>query len=305
MKTKTWELLSDPWSLTKLEEDKVSVKTSNSVSTLNYTLDSLDFLARDHEIRQRIKEKWLEAYQKNPKLTPGLKYRLDSDPKLIFSSPELRREREKYGEPDPIEGLNLILGITDYGVFVATNSAAKENHDFAKYLMENGRKFYNNEFAYFASPIGNCAIVESSDNKIALIKRADGMHEYPGFYDTPGGHANPSKHSSDSKGQFDAIKDEVSEEIKIPRESIEEAYLIGIMVNLENFRKPDLLFYLKTGLSSEKMDPNEEVSRLEKLTRDELFENWRKGTYNIVPPSEALLFSYFSLQKNYDLSFVK
>jgi 8-oxo-dGTP pyrophosphatase MutT (NUDIX family) len=241
----------------------------------------------------------LEASQKNPKLRPGLKYRLDSKPKII----DLNISGHFRENDNTV--LSLDLGIIDYGLFAATNSAARENPEFAKYLMEQGKKFYDNEFAYFASPVGNCAVVESLDNKIALIKKADEMHEYPGFYDTPGGHANPLKHSFDSKGQFDAIKDEVSEEIKIPRESIEEAYLIGITVNLENFRKPDLLFYLRTGLPSSRMDPNEEVSRLEKLAKDELFENWKKGSYNIVPPSEALLFCYFSLEKGYDLSFVK
>jgi len=298
-----WGLLISPWDFGKLDQNHVHVKPT-SVSLLNYTLDSLDILTRDYEIRQKIKEKWSEALAKNPRLKPGLKYKFVSDPKPILSSPAVGRIRERYGKPDPIEGLTLDLGITDYGVFVATNSAAKEDHEFAEYLMGKGMEFYNDEFAYFASPIGNCAIVESSDGKIALIKRAEDVHEYPGFYDMPGGHANPLKHSFDAKGQFDAIKDEVSEEIRIPRESIEESYLIGISQNKENFRKPDLSFYLRTGLHSSKMDPNEEVSRLEKLTKDELFEHYRKGTYKLVPPAEALLVSYFSLQ-GYDLSFLE
>ena len=284
-KTKTWELKTNP---IQLNQDSIIINRDNSVAIPTYTLQSLDLITLDYEVRQKIKEKWLTASEKNPKLRPGLKYKLIS---------------AKYGGPAIIMHLNL--GITDYGVFVGTNSAAREDPEFAKYLMDKGKEFYNNEFVYFASPVGNCGIVESSDNRIALIKRAHDLHEYPGWYDTPGGHANPLKHSFDSKGQFDAIKDEVSEEIKIPRESIEESYLIGITANLENFRKPDLLFYLRTGLDSNKMDPNEEVSGLERLTNDELFEHWRKGTYKIVPPSQALLFAYFSLQQGYDLSFLE
>ena len=299
METKKWKLLTEP---IQLDETSIIINKNNPILIPTYTLQSLDLMTQDYDVKQKIKERWLKASEKNPKLRPGLKFRLISYPKEVTSVASSRLA-ESYDEPEPVFGLDL--GITDYGVFVATNGAAKEDKEYTKYLMDKGKEFYNNEFEYFASPVGNCAIVESSDNKIALIKRAEDLYEYPGFYDTPGGHAEPLKHSFDSKGQFDAIKDETSEEIKIPKESFEEAYLSGISVNKETFRKPDLLFYLKTDLHSSKMDANEEVSGLERLSKDELFEHWKKRTYNIVPPSEFLLFAYYSLQKGYDLSFVE
>ena len=301
METKTWEILNGPF---ELSQNELKAIKNNYVLVPTYTLQSLDLFGRDYEVRRRIKERWLKASEKNPKLKPGLKFRLTSEPEEITSE-SLSREAEMYAEPEPILGLNLNLGITDYGVFVATNGAAKDDPGFAKYLMKQGKRFYNDKFAYFASPLGNCAIVESLDNKVALIKRADNLYEYPGWYDTPGGHPEPTKHSFDGKSLFNAIKDETSEEVKIPKESIEESYLIGLSVNKENFRKPDMLFYLRTGLHSNKMDPNHEVSRLERLSKDELFEHWKKRTYQIVPPSEALLFAYYSLQKGYDLSFLE
>ncbi|MBU2633733.1 MAG: NUDIX domain-containing protein [Nanoarchaeota archaeon] len=272
---KKWGMLTEPF---KLSQEDIEIKfCDNSTPIPTYTLQSLDLMTPDFKVRQTIKSKWLEALEENPKLTPELKFRLISKPK---------KDKDK---------LILNLGITDYGVFVATNNAAKQDPKFAKYLMENGEKFYGNKFAYFASPIGNCAIVESSDNKIAFIKRADNVYDYPGFYDTPGGHPEPTKHSFDSKGQFDAIKDEVSEEIGIPKESIEEVYLIGIAVNKENFGKPDMLFYLKTKLHSNKMDINEEVSGLEKLSKDELFKRLKENTFKIFPGSEALIVTYYNL----------
>jgi len=297
-KTEKWELIFEPC---KLEAKDVLISRFGGGPLIGtYTLNSLDSSIQDPEFVKNIKEKWDQALAVNPRLKPGLKFRLEKYPDVEFwySPPP----SEEFGPPKKVK---LSMGITDYGVFVATNSAAKQNPEYAQYLIEGGKRLFNNPYALFASPIGNCAIVESSDNKIALIKRSMGVHEYTGFYDTPGGHAEPLKHGFNSKDHFRAIKDEVSEEIKIPVESIEEAYFIGMCVNLENFRKPDMLFYLRTGLHSEKMDPNEEVSRLEKLTRDELFEKWKNRNYNIVPPSEALLVAYFNQQKGYDLSFVK
>ena len=193
------------------------------------------------------------------------------------------------------------MGITDYGVSVATNSAAREDPEFARLLMDEGERLHEDKYALFSKKIGNCAIVESADGKIAVIKRADDMHEYHGCYDTPGGHADPKVDEDGNiedacftpEYHFSEMKREVSEEIGIPSESIEESYLIGMAANLEMFGNPDMLFYLRTGLDSSRMDPNEEVAGLEKLTREELFERFKGGELELVPPSEALVTAYF------------
>jgi len=183
----------------------------------------------------------------------------------------------------------------------ATGISSRKNHLFGKLLMEEGRRLYGDKYALFANPIGNCVVVEFSDDKIALIKRSDKVAEYAGFYDTPGGYAEPTKHGFTSEGHFKAVKDEVNEEIGVPVESIEESHLIGIMKSIENFGKPDMLFRLRTGLPSNKIVTNEEVSGLEILARDQLYENLVEGTYKLVPPSEALMVAYFSLLKGYEV----
>ena len=89
---------------------------------------------------------------------------------------------------------------------------------------------------------------------------------------------------------------------------LEKAHLIGMMANKENFRKPDMLFHLRTDLTSDKMGIGEEVSRLEKLSKDQLYENLVRGTHRLVPSSEALMVAYFSQLKNYnsnEFSFLK
>ena len=289
LETKLWKIITGPF---QLPENQIVVMPTGSVSVPEYTLDSLDLRLRDFEVRQKIKERWIEASKANPRLTPGLKFRLIDEP-------------VRATDAHSAEVIRFKFGITDYGIFVATNSAARKDAEFAQYLMENGRVFYNDPHAYFSNPIGNCAVIESADGKIALIKRAETMHEYPGFYDTPGGHPEPKQHTFDTKGQFDAIKDEVSEEIGIPVESIEEARIIGVTTNLENFGKPDLLFHLKTGLKGDKMSVSEEVSAVEIMDKNELYAHFRNGTRNIVPPSQALLAAYYSLQAGYELDFLR
>ncbi|MBS3144213.1 NUDIX hydrolase [Candidatus Woesearchaeota archaeon] len=288
LETDLWKIVAGPF---QRKEAQIEVISSNSVFVPQFTLDTLDLRMQDFDVRQKIKDKWLEASKANPRLTPGLKFRLN--------------KFEEGKTPEEVQKTRLFLGITDYGVFVATNSAGRKDPEFAAYLLANGAAFYGDTHAYFGNPLGNCAIVESADEKIALIKRAETMHEYPGFYDTPGGHPEPKKHTFDARGQFAAITDEVCEEIGIPSESIEEATLMGITTNKENFGKPDLLFYLRTGLESGQMGLSEEVSGLETMSRDELFDHFKKGTRNIVPPSQALLAAYYSLQQGYDLSFLR
>ena len=73
------------------------------------------------------------------------------------------------------------------------------------------------------------------------------------------------------------------------------------MKSIENFGKPDMLFRLRTWLPSNKIVTNEEVSGLEILARDQLYENLVEGTYKLVPPSEALMVAYFSLLKGYEV----
>lgn len=282
-----------------LMEDKIEIMMTGS-----YTLDSLDIDIQNYRFRELIKDKWIQALEKNSKLRPGLKFRLQSSPQLSKFSPAAERFRGSM----EAGAMRLELGMTDYGLFMATNKAAMEDPEYAKLLMKEAKRIHNDEYAFFSSPLGNCAIVESSNNKIALITRAKGSGEYSGYIDTPGGHANPAVHGFMAEGQFRAMKDETSEEIGIPFESIEEIYLIGICINKENFGKPDMLFYLRSGVSSNQWKFNEEVSKLEKLTKDQLFGHLTKGTYSLVPPSQALMVAYFSKQNNYDVkdfSFLK
>src|SRR3989344_234422 len=181
--TKKWKFIVDPC---KLNQKMVQISRSGErFSSEIYTLDSFESTIQNSEISQRIRQKWNEALEKNPGLKPGLKFRLFKDPSIekredSMNGYTIKREEQlgKFEYLDKITRIKLQMGITDYGVFVATNSAAKYDSEHARFLMEKGRIFFGDENLLFASPVGNCAIVESSDNKIALIKRAMDLYEY-------------------------------------------------------------------------------------------------------------------------------
>jgi len=115
METKKWKLLTEP---IQLDETSIIINKNNPILIPTYTLQSLDLMTQDYDVKQKIKERWLKASEKNPKLRPGLKFRLISYPKEVTSVASSRLA-ESYDEPEPVFGLDL--GITDYGVFVATN----------------------------------------------------------------------------------------------------------------------------------------------------------------------------------------
>ncbi|KDO72998.1 hypothetical protein CISIN_1g0223461mg, partial [Citrus sinensis] len=87
-----------------------------------------------------------------------------------------------------------------------------------------------------ASPLGNGAVVETSDKKILLLQRSNNVGEFPGHFVFPGGHPEPqdagiTSHpcgSTDSEfinhkvsqEMFDSITREVVEEIGVPSESL-------------------------------------------------------------------------------------
>ncbi|KDO72997.1 hypothetical protein CISIN_1g0223461mg, partial [Citrus sinensis] len=116
-----------------------------------------------------------------------------------------------------------------------------------------------------ASPLGNGAVVETSDKKILLLQRSNNVGEFPGHFVFPGGHPEPqdagiTSHpcgSTDSEfinhkvsqEMFDSITREVVEEIGVPSESLCNPLFIGISRRRLNVR-PAAFFFIKCSLQS-------------------------------------------------------
>ncbi|XP_022146294.1 nudix hydrolase 9 isoform X2 [Momordica charantia] len=118
-----------------------------------------------------------------------------------------------------------------------------------------------------ASPLGNGAIVETSDGKIVLLQRSNNVGEFPGHFVFPGGHPEPQELGIDSHDRvegfadsntingeisqemFDSIIREVVEEIGVPAESLSNPVFIGVSRRELNVR-PAAFFFMKCNLES-------------------------------------------------------
>ncbi|XVF05582.1 hypothetical protein REPUB_Repub05bG0185100 [Reevesia pubescens] len=206
----------------------------------------------DINLENSISEIWDQRVQKNASLFNGKKFRYGG-----YS--------QRSGD-----GLNqesyvcLHLGLTDYRTFVGTNLSPL----WEKFLVASEDD--STRCQHTSSPLGNGAIVETSDNKIVVLQRSNNVGEFPGHFVFPGGHPEPqevgvetheySKDSKDSqlvnekvsKEMFDSIIREVVEEIGVPTTSLSDPLFIGISRRVLNVR-PAIFFFIKCGLESKEI----------------------------------------------------
>ncbi|XP_074359226.1 nudix hydrolase 9 isoform X2 [Apium graveolens] len=123
------------------------------------------------------------------------------------------------------------LGLTDYRTFVGTNL----NPSWQKFIVESQDGC--SRCQHTSSPLGNGAVVETSDNRILVLQRSNNVGEFPGHFVFPGGHPEPGEvgittHQCNkdsellnkiiSQEMFDSIIREVVEEIGVPEESLRD-----------------------------------------------------------------------------------
>ncbi|XP_038988995.1 nudix hydrolase 9 isoform X2 [Phoenix dactylifera] len=182
----------------------------------------------------------------------------------------------------------LHLGLTDYRTFVGTNL----NPLWEKFLIPSEDDPVRCQ--HTSSPLGNGAIVETSDKRILVLQRSYNVGEFPGYFVFPGGHSEPeelgiSDHQNDkgltesedlnrkvSQEMFDGIVREVVEEIGVPAESLTDPVFIGISRREMNVR-PTAFFFLKCNMESKKIyqlysraQDGFESTQLYTVSRDEL-----------------------------------
>ncbi|KAK2974062.1 hypothetical protein RJ640_015394 [Escallonia rubra] len=130
-----------------------------------------------------------------------------------------------------------------------------------------------------SSPLGNAAVVETSDKRILVLQRSNMVGEFPDHFVFPGGHPEPEEvgtlsHQYDkdltnsqlinrkvSQEMFDSIVREVVEEIGVPASSLCNPVFIGISRRMLNVR-PAAFFFIKCSL------PSKEIQQLYSSAQD-------------------------------------
>ncbi|XVE59190.1 hypothetical protein DITRI_Ditri05aG0025400 [Diplodiscus trichospermus] len=206
----------------------------------------------DINLENSISKIWDQRVQKNASLFNGTKFRYGG-----YS--------QKSGDGSNQESyVCLHLGLTDYRTFMGTNL----NPLWEKFLVASEDDA--TQCQRTSSPLGNGAIVETSDKKIVVLQRSNNVGEFPGHFVFPGGHPEPQevgiethKDRKDSKGfelvnksisqeMFDSIIREVVEEIGVPISSLSDPLVIGISRRVLNVR-PAIFFFIKCSLESKEI----------------------------------------------------
>ncbi|KAM4095532.1 hypothetical protein ACJW30_08G036300 [Castanea mollissima] len=150
------------------------------------------------------------------------------------------------------------------GTFMGTNL----NPQWEKFLVPSEDDSIRCQ--HTSSPLGNGAIVETSDRKIIVLQRSTNVGEFPGHYVFPGGHPEPQEigitshqygkdltgseliNKKVSQEMFDSIIREVVEEIGVPASTLYNTVFIGISCRELNVR-PTAFFSIKCSLESKEI----------------------------------------------------
>lgn len=148
--------------------------------------------------------------------------------------------------------LHLYLGETDYITYLATNY----NKELNDKLIKIGLIDYGDQDAYLSNAIGNVAVVLTIDGKTVLVERSTNVATFQGWFDLPGGHPEPDDAGSLAPRRivdelFASVTREVRDELNIQQNEIIDLSLMAIIRNIQDGRKPEMVFLALTRLSTD------------------------------------------------------
>ncbi|XP_006363353.1 nudix hydrolase 9 isoform X2 [Solanum tuberosum] len=176
----------------------------------------------DHTLEKSISEIWDARVQQSSSLYNGTKFR--------YGGYNFNVENDPKQQPH----VSLHLGLTDYRTFVGTNLSPM----WERFLVPSEDDCI--QCQHTSSPLGNGAVVETSDRRILVLQRSNKVGEFPGYFVFPGGHPEPQEvgiishegfqelnqchmiNSKVSQEMFDSIVREVVEEIGAPADSLSD-----------------------------------------------------------------------------------
>ncbi|GAV80679.1 NUDIX domain-containing protein [Cephalotus follicularis] len=206
----------------------------------------------DINLENSISEIWDQRIRNNTSLYNGKKFRYGGH--VLHGA----------GEPNQESHVSLHLGLTDYRTFLGTNL----NPLWENFMVPSQDESVRCQ--HMSSPLGNGAVVETSDEKIVVLQRSNNVGEFPGYFVFPGGHPEPEEvgirshqcgkdltdsvliNKKVSQEMFDSIAREVVEEVGVPEVSLSNPLFIGISSRELNVR-PTAFFFIKCTLQSEEI----------------------------------------------------
>ncbi|KAM7496636.1 hypothetical protein LguiA_021050 [Lonicera macranthoides] len=207
---------------------------------------------QDVDLENSISEIWDQRVHQNMTLFNGKKFRYGGH--IFYDGVDSNQE----------PCVCLHLGLTDYRTFVGTNLSPL----WERFLVPSEDDCRHCQ--HTSSPLGNGAVVESSDKRIVVLQRSNNVGEFPGHFVFPGGHPEPPEvgiesHQNDkdsknselinrkvSQEMFDSIVREVVEEIGVPAATLCNPVFIGISRRVLNVR-PAAFFFIKCTLQSKEI----------------------------------------------------
>ncbi|KAJ0399454.1 hypothetical protein ATCC90586_003799 [Pythium insidiosum] len=199
----------------------------------------------DSAIEAAIEDVWQTYKQRSPRIFNGTKFRL-------------------HGWTLDASGIAMQWGLTDYRTYLGTCAS-----ELVTRLRLDGHAHCGGDATAFLSrKIGVSAVLETADQRLALIERSQNVGVYQHLFDTPGGHPEPADlHLTDDvlaeleredrahelqimevaarDRLFDSIRDEVHEEINLPRDDISDPRLLGVVLQSEA-ETPSFAFFMTT-----------------------------------------------------------
>ncbi|GAB4824345.1 Nudix hydrolase 9 [Ancistrocladus abbreviatus] len=238
----------------------------------------------DTNLENSIAVIWDQRLQQNASLYNAKKFRVCY--LLLNLQYAGQTFQSEYGRVKQESHVFLHLGLTDYRTFVGTNLSPL----WEKFLVPSEDDSVWCQ--HISSPLGNGAVVETSDQRILVLKRSNNVGEFPEHFVFPGGHPEPQevgitshdKESADTdllnrkvaQEMFDSIIREVVEEIGVPAKSLCDPVFIGISRRELNVR-PTAFFFIKCTLQSKEIQElysgaqdGFESTQLYAVSRDEL-----------------------------------
>lgn len=175
----------------------------------------------------------------------------------------LQREIDDYWQAEVIETCKAsylfnwhLCRLNDWSIDENTLRLSLGNTSYKELLFSNTHIEYVEEHFgsdYFSRALGVSVILVSSDERILLIRRSESVGESPGRLDVLGGHVHPDDHAVVGiPDPFFAMRDELLEEIKLNLTKEEPLSCIGL-VEITDTKKPELIFHVMSGLSSEEI----------------------------------------------------